>query len=130
MTKTKNSNQPVKKRRSLLQFQGFSKSTNSSEEVSKLEITCEFCQKKFQHNGAKKSHQLFCAENPNRMATNKDLNEKSESGELITTITSIFDEMIENVCSLTSPGGWRFAKVHKNPSQVYKMFEKREPEKR
>ena len=127
MAKGTKSTQPVKKQSTLFQFAGFDRGSDSSEQASKKkENTCEFCLKTFQHLGAQKSHKLFCKENPMRMATTKEHCENLESEDANSSwILPIFDDVIDNICKESTPGGWRFSKIRKNTSQMYEIFGKR-----
>ena len=115
--------QPVKKQSSLLQFQGFHRTTNNDNGAVNPEVdsakNCEFCGQVFQHNGAIYAHKLFCKENPKRMATVKDLDETTERSESLNPnaiVSEIINGLLSNVDQSTSgPGGWKLAKIFDKP---------------
>ena len=142
MPKKKMPNQPVKKQVTLLQFHGFERSANLVGQASKSdqnpepknENVCNFCLKPFKHKGAMKSHQMFCKENPRRIATeehfdststndgpNPDKTEDFESN----LIAPIMKEILDEVCNSSStPGGWKMADIFKKPSRILNKNDK------
>ena len=135
MAKTKQNieKKPLKRQSTLLQL-GFQRSSNSADQsfnqFATLENECEFCGRSFHHQGAKKSHQMHCKDNPERItAAGKEQNSPSEKlnpQSTNTLISPIFDGIIEAVCkSSSNPGGWRLADIFNSKKRVYKVFEQR-----
>ena len=123
-----NDNDPKKNQTTLLQFHGFERSTTaaSSENTSQKKCTkhfkCQFCDFPFAHDGARKMHQSWCKQKPKKPENVEVFPSNSN-----TLILPIIGDILENVCTIATPGGWNLAAIFDRQSTSKRFHEAFKP---
>ena len=127
--KKKENCRTAKKQAKLFHFAGFQKKDSNGNEEAKFKFHCRFCGSGCKQNGARKSHENWCKENPDRLknsgASNNcnfgDLNqenlteivqdEKSDSMAIKDILLPIINEISDKACESGAAGGWNSRSV-------------------
>ena len=129
MERKKKTVEPPKKQAKLFHFAGFQKKDSNGNAEVKFKFHCRFCGSGCKQDGARKSHEYWCKENPNRIgnsgASNNcnfgDLNsenfaeilqdKRSDSMASKDILLPIINEISDKACESGAPGGWNLAEI-------------------